>query len=42
MVFKALSCYVALDIFNKYVSQVRVGGILGKGNLRQGYTENKC
>lgn len=41
MVFTIFSYYVALDILNKYVSQARIGGILGKGYLRQGYVENK-
>lgn len=41
MVFKVLSYYAALHILKKYVSQVRVVSILGKGNLREGYIENK-
>lgn len=41
MVFKVFSYYVAFGILNKYVSRARVGSVLGKGHLRQGYTENK-
>ena len=41
MVFKVLSYYAAPDILKKYVSQVRVGSVWGKGNLREEHIENK-